>query len=246
MAKRKQLTLPRAEFYEPIKHLEPDVKHAVLDIIFDFFFEDKGIFYPNLDPSVRSAVACLMPNLRRVQAQFDNGKSEKKSRQNSQGLLCPLESSQAEPNKAKQIKVESSFLNNNIYNNIYNNQIISNQEEKNKKEELAQSDPDKKEWFADAVLQQLERIKEVDEQVNQKMQQIVHVIAQRNEPYKIKNELIMPETVLEQFLEFFRTDDIQLIIERFNNIISRTREIKTTNRLNYLVVSLFNESKFNL
>ena len=39
--KRKTLTLS-SEFYEKLIHLEPETKHGVLDVVFDFFFAGKS------------------------------------------------------------------------------------------------------------------------------------------------------------------------------------------------------------
>ena len=94
--------------------------------------------------------------------------------------------------------------------------------------------------------QQLERIKEIDSQVHQKILQVVHTVASSCEAFAIKNENVLPETVLEQFVDFFRTENEIEIAERFNQIISRVEQIKTSNKKKYLISTLYNESKNNL
>lgn len=246
--KRQTVTLTR-RFLELTAELSESDRLIVYDKILTHLFNEIPIDTKDESDAVRVTIACLAPELRIAQVRFDNGKISKKLKQISQGEVCHFEGSkpQASDKQAtsKNGISDSSFLNNNIYNNIYNNHIISDQE-KNKKEELAQSDPNKREWFADAVLQQLERIKEVDGQVHQKMQQVVHAVAQASEPYNIRNGSVLPETVLEQYLEFFRTDDLQLIVDRLGQTIARVAQAKTNNRNNYLIASLYQEAKNNL
>lgn len=254
--KRQTVTLTR-RFLDLTNELNESDRLIVYDKILKHLFNEIPIETKDDSDAARITIACLAPELRNAQVRFDNGKIAKKSRQTTQGAVCPFEESKLQANNkqvtSKNGSDDSSLYNNsnNIYN-IYNNQITSNQE-KNKKEELTQpecqvekSNQEKRKWFAEVLEQQLERIKEIDEQVHQKMQQVVHAVANESEPYKIKNELVLPETVLEQYLDFFRTENELNIIERLNETIARVEQIKTSNRKRYMIVSLYNEAKNNL
>lgn len=252
--KRKQLALPR-EFYEKSKEFDKETKHQVQDAIFDHFFDGVPIEYDKYPDTVRIALACLLPDLRRLQTQFENGSCEKKLRQNTQGLLCPKNGSQIKPNEANGSQRGASILNsNNIYNNI-NSQINSNQS--NSKNETTpnntccdggnlESDIKKREFFAEVLKQQLERIQELDPQTHQKMLALVQNVAAATVPFKIKNTLVLPEQVLEQYLDFFRRDSNVEIAEQLNQVIARTDTVQTNNRKKYLVSALYNEARINL
>ena len=246
--KRKQLALPR-EFYDKSKEFDTETKHTVQDVVFSHFFDGTPIEYENYPDTVRIALACLLPDLRRIQTQFENGSCEKKSRQNSQGFLCPHDGSQMKPNEANESQNDSSILySNNIYNNI-NSQINSNQS--NSKNETTQSsieksDKQKREFFAEVLEQQLLRIQEQDSQTYQKMLAIVQTVAAATQPYKIKDELVLPERVLELYIDFFRTDSEQKIVEQLRDTIARTEAVQTSNRKKYLVATLYNEAKNNV
>ncbi|MBQ8211237.1 MAG: hypothetical protein IJZ27_01745, partial [Treponema sp.] len=100
--KRQTVTLPKREFYDKVKDLKPEIKNHVIGAILDLFFEEKPIEYENLPENVGLVLACIVPDLRRVQTQFNNGKVQKNSEQTSQGLFCPFEPSQLKPIEAKQ------------------------------------------------------------------------------------------------------------------------------------------------
>lgn len=241
MAKRKQLTLSRSEFYEPLKHLEPDVKHAVIDIILDFFFEDKGICYYNLEPSVRSALACLMPALRRVQTQFDNGKSEKKSRQNSQGLLCPLETSQNMPNLANEKISDSSILNisNNIYN-IYNKQTLNEQQAEAQKKEKLYAELHEK-------IQQLKNEPGIrpDYAPIIRTEDLITRLALETEPQIVNKQPMTISDIFARYLKVFEHKPREVIrnLERiFNFLDTACNEKNITNSYKYLVAIFYNQS----
>ena len=241
MAKRKQLTLPRAEFYEPLKHLEPEVKHAVLDIILDFFFEDKGICYYNLDSPVRTALACLMPSLRRVQAQFDNGKSEKKSRQNSQGLLCPLESSQNEPNLAKKKNSDSSILNNNNINNNINKQT------KNKQQSGDELLKGKLHAELREKIQQLKNAPGIrpDYAPIVRAEDLIARLARETEPQIVNKQPMTVSEIFARYLKAFEHEPREVIrnLEQiFNFLDAACCEKKISNSYKYLVALFYNQA----
>ena len=50
--KRKTLTLS-SEFYEKLIHLEPETKHGVLDVVFDFFFAGKSFCYSDFSTDTK-------------------------------------------------------------------------------------------------------------------------------------------------------------------------------------------------
>lgn len=129
--KRQTVTLPRKEFYDKVKDLRPEIKNQVINAILDLFFEEQQIDYNNFEESAQIALALITPDLRRVQSQFDNSRLQKKSKQNSQGLLCPNEAVQNSPNLTNNSQEDSSILNNNIYN-IYNNKSINQSNQENK------------------------------------------------------------------------------------------------------------------
>ena len=78
--KRQSVTLPRKEFYDKVKNLKPEIKNRVIDVILDLFFEEKSIEYENLPENVGLVLACIVPDLKRIQTQYENGKSKKKKR----------------------------------------------------------------------------------------------------------------------------------------------------------------------
>ncbi len=72
MKKRATLTLPY-EFYETIKYLPKDVRGDIWDIILEYFFDDEPIDYTKYSEQTRTAIACMMPDLRKMQVPYENG-----------------------------------------------------------------------------------------------------------------------------------------------------------------------------
>ena len=78
MKKRNSLTLPRKGFYDKITCLKPEVRHLVVDKIFELLFDNIAINYDELPETAAIALACIVPDLRTVQSKYENGISLKK------------------------------------------------------------------------------------------------------------------------------------------------------------------------
>lgn len=239
MAKRNQLTLPRAEFYEPLRHLDPAVRHSVLDAILDFFFEDKSFCYGDYDTPTRTALACMMPGLRKVQSQFDNGKTEKKLRKNTQGLLCPLETSQTKPN---QTKGDSSIIYNKINNNIYNKQTINKQQ--------ASADKLRIEKAYEELLKKIGQLKSNPITIDNcatiiRTEELISRLALECEPQTINRQPMAVADVLERYQKVFDHEPRKTIqnLERIFNMFDKACfETKITNTYKYLVALFYNQA----
>lgn len=240
MAKRNQLTLPRAEFYEPLRHLEPAVRYSVFDAILDFFFEDKILCYGDYDTPTRTALACMMPGLRKVQSQFDNGKTEKKLRKNTQGLLCPLETSQTKPIQAKG---DSSIIyNNKIDNNIYNKQTKNNQQ--------PSADELRIEKAHEELLKKIDQLKSSPSATDKRAtiiraEELISRLALECEPQTINRQPMAVADVLERYQKAFEHEPEKTIhnLERiFNMFDEACFETKITNTYKYLVALFYNQA----
>lgn len=241
--KRKTLTLPRAEFFEPLKHLEPEIKHSVLDAILDFFFEDKSICYSDYDSPTRTALACIMPGLRRVQAQFDNGKSEKKLKQNTQGLFCPFEESQIEPNQANRNLADSSIL----YNNIINNNMINKQTIN--KQQLSADEMRKTEVYS-KLRREIEKLKTNPCTSEQRatiirVEDLITRLALEIEPQIVNRQPVAVADILERYLQAFNHEP-QTTLKNLERIFSLLDEAciekKITNSYKYLIALFYNQA----
>lgn len=261
--KRKTLTLPR-EFFEKVNNLTEQTKHEVIDAIFDLFFNEKQIQYENFNEMTRTALACLVPDLRRIQTQFDNGKIEKKSNASSQGFFCPSEDSQFQPNPANSSQADSSIFNNNIYNknNIYNNnQIISNQS-KNKttpdtvvqisEQEKIKSNPEKRKAYAQMIINQINLLQNDDRAgvpevcLLDRLSRLVQKISDRENYYEIRKEKLLPEEILVEILNIFRTSNPFEVFEHIQSVFARIDNIDSTkinNIHNYTVAAFYLMSK---
>ena len=183
-----------------------------------------------------------MPSLRRVQAQFDNGKSEKKSRQNSQGLFCPLEPSQNEPNSAKKKNSDSSILsiNNNINNNI-NKQTIHKQQSS---EEL------KKEKLHAELRERIQQLKtepgiRPDYAPILRTEDLINRLAFETEQQIVNKQPMAVSDIFARYLKAFEHKPREVIrnLERiFNFLDSACSEKNITNSYKYLVALFYNQA----
>lgn len=126
MKKRQTVTVNR-RFLEILKMLKPDDRLIAYDTIFNSLFDGELIQIKGSD-SLEMALACLGPELRRLQTYFDNGKVAKKFKETTQGLFCPHEASETQANSkqnASELKQEAGPID--IYNINSNNNINNNQ-----------------------------------------------------------------------------------------------------------------------
>lgn len=234
-AKRKTLTLP-VDLNDKLKRLGDETFVKVMRTIFAVFFEGKIIHYEDYDEITQTALACIMPDLRRIQTQFDNGRCEKNRAKTIKGGVCPFEASQTQPNSAN---YEPS-----IYNNIYN---INNN--KNNKQTITNSRP------ADAVsvisnqiqtrLLALESNSEAEQQTVTRFGELVSRIAREPNPLAINSEALAPEQILMRFEQIFERKPAQTIDKLthiFQMLDEACQERKITNTYRYSVALFYNQA----
>ena len=239
--KRKTLTLS-SEFYEKLIHLEPETKHGVLDVVFDFFFAGKSFCYSDFSTDTKTALACIMPDLRRIQTQFDNGKVKKKSKQNSQGLLCPHDASQTKPNKANASQADSSIYNKDIYN-IYNNkQTITN---------IAAGDPMVIEKLHNEILTKTDGLKSTPgaadhQQSIVRFEDLVTRLAHEQAAPIVNGEPVQVDKILDRYLNIFAAANNTAALKHLDRIFRLLDEAciekKITNSYKYLIALFYNQA----
>lgn len=235
--KRKTLTLSR-DFFEKVNGFDEQIKHAVYDAVFDLFFNNKNIEYDNFDAVTRTALACLVPDLRRVQTQFDNGRVAKKLRLNSQGIFCPSEASQMMPNEANLSHPDSSILNNNnINNNIYN--INNNQS--------TQSSSVRENYTR--LMEKINTLKLSqgnDEQIIARAEDLFQRVAKEKESPVINGQPVAVADVLVRYLQIFENkseeDSIKILKNIFDVLDQTCQAKKITNSYRYLISLFYNSS----
>lgn len=245
---RRQVTLPKKEFYDKVKGLKPEIKTPVINAILDLLFEEKQINYDELSDAVTVALACIVPDLRRVQSQFDNGKLSKNSQETAKGLFCPNENTQIQPTPPKFSQAGSSILNNNIYNNIYNTSINqSNQSVKNtttdNNEKIEESNADKRQFYTEVLEEHLKTIEELEPQTHKRALNLVKQLGKQTSAFTIHNQQMMPEDILERYVDIFRTANTSEILSRLQNVfagVDAAPSIK--NKFRYTVSAMFSEA----
>ena len=128
MIKRKTVTISDNVFQTLYRVKDDQERLTCYDTIFKALFTNSPVKMSALSETVQLAVSCLMPELRKIQSKYTNGKTVKKQNLSSVFLSCEQNGSEAKQNEAKKIESFSPDYNNNnnsINNNIYNILISS-------------------------------------------------------------------------------------------------------------------------
>lgn len=237
--KRITVTISR-EIYEKLKYLNDSTFNAVTRAIFTVFFEGKDINYSDYpEEETRIALACIFPDLRRIQSQFDNGKCEKNQVKSTKGVVCPVEPSQIQPNSANS---EPSIYNNNIYNNIYNKQTITNNRQgENDKELFTEIETQLNRLKTSPTAERGETRKELISRFNE----LLYRVSLETKPLTINNEQLEPGQVLERYLQIFETDPeatIKKLARIFHMFDEACEERKITNTYKYCISLFYNQA----
>lgn len=238
MKKRSTLTLSR-EFFEIIKGLKPETKHAVYDAIFDLFFDDIQIDYSTVDESTRVALCCLLPSIRTMQQKFNAGTTQKNYTENQRGYSVHLDEanrSVLNRNEAQGSAGDSSILNNNIYNNIYNTSI-------NQSNQSIKSDAGKRKFYTKLLEEHLKIIEELEPQTHKRALNLVKQLGEQTSAFTIHNQQIMPEDILERYVDIFRTTNTAQILARLQNVFASVDGASgIKNKFKYTVAAMFSEA----
>ena len=110
--KRQSVTLTR-RFLDLATELNNQDRLTCYDKIFNHLFNEIPIETKGESDALRITLACLGPELRKAQAQYENGIISKKLSTNTKGFLCHFDGSQQQANN----KPEKGPNDNIIYNN---------------------------------------------------------------------------------------------------------------------------------
>lgn len=264
---RKTVTISRTIF-EMLKELNSNDRHIIWDMILESLFDGKKPQINGEDihsDSIRNAFICLNHELNILQKQYENRvSSQKKSKQNSRGLLCPNECiqsyptlsnlNQVYPTTSSDINVSYNINNhknnnNKINNNIYNtNQQTNNIQSKTIKKdtiEFALTDENKQcaVWWKERLQDETKKIEKINHVVAYKFDELVKRIAGELKPLKVQGYYTAPEVILEKYLDIFRCEpeEAEMRLEEiFDTIEERTSKIKINNKYKYLVGYIYN------
>ena len=132
---RKNLTIP-CNFYLQSKKLNGEERLEFFDTIFDLFFNDKAFNFSKIkNEKVSILLSCLAPEIRKIQAKYDSGKTTKKQKndkiksckntKNLDNFFCEKNKSETKQNLASESKTPSDIIKSDtIINN--NNKKINN------------------------------------------------------------------------------------------------------------------------
>ena len=253
--KRQSVTLTR-RFLDLTAELNNQDRLTAYDKIFSHLFNEIPIETKGESDAVRVTLACLAPELRKAQAQYENGVVAKKLTTKSQGLFCPHDGSQQQANNKPEWSQSSPIYNNIINNNnIRNNQTIPNQknenytfEQQNADEseshvcnQIKKSNKEEREFYASVLEENIQRIENVE--LQERVKTLVNKIAHTTTAFRIRNNEVTPEEVLCKMVDIFRTDNVNKIEMRLASVYEdlATRE-KVSNKFKYLVSSMYREA----
>lgn len=228
MIKRKTVTISDNVFQTLYRVKNDQERLNCYDTIFKALFTNSPVKMSALSETVQLAVSCLLPELRKIQAQYNNRKAKKNSVKSTKGLLCPLEVNQIKPtlsNSDENSLACVSNYNNNIYN-INNNNIYNNKQTNNKDDnDDAVFDHEKLEFFYKRCEEELERVhgelvKPEDpnlEPIFQKTHDLFRRLAKEKTTPMVNGEPMLLEDIFEHYLEVFRADS-KTVYDKLQNI----------------------------
>lgn len=235
--KRQSVTLTR-RFLDLAAELNDQDRLTMYDKILNHLFNEIPIEMKDESDAVRVTLACLGPELRKAQAQYENGIISKKLSANTQGLLCPFDGSQTQANN----KPKNSPIDNNIYNNknmLYTNNQSNHQRDKTQDGSFDAITDSNIEAYSHALEQILKQLQPINAMVSLRTAETLSKIV-KSKTIKIKNEEHEPAAVLKRIYETVRqvaaAELVEVLEEMYNDIDGR----KITNKTKYEIMSLFN------
>ena len=233
---RQSVTLSR-RFLELAGELNDKDRLTCYDKILNHLFNEIPIKTQGESDALRITLACLGPELRKAQTQYENGIISKKLSTNTKGFLCHFDGSQQQANS----KPEKSPNDYNIYNNkniLYTNNQSNHQHDKTQDVSFDAITNGNVEMYAHALEKILKQIQTINAMVSLRTAETLSKIV-KSESIKIKKEEYAPAQVLKQIYETIRQIEpgglAELLQELFNDIDAR----KVTNKTKYEIMSLF-------
>lgn len=234
--KRQSVTLTR-RFLDLITELNEADRLIAYDKILNHLFNEIPIETKGDSDAVRVMLACLAPELRKAQAQYDNGKISKKLATSSQGFFCPVDGSQIEASD----KRKGASIDNNII--ITNNQVYTNNQ--------SNQGGKKQNYTFDALMDgNIEAYTHALEQILKQLQPINAMIALRTaetlskivkvQSIKIKGNDLSPVQILKQIYETVRQVPGEKLAEVLEQLYNDIDTRKITNKSKYEIMSLYN------
>lgn len=234
--KRQKVTLTR-RFLDLTSELNNQDRLNCYDKLFKHLFNGEPIKMKEESEALKIALACLGPELRKAQAQYENGIISKKLSTNTKGLLCQFDGSQQRADN----KPEKCPNDNIIYNNkniLYTNNQSNHQHGKMQDVSFDAITNGNVEVYAHALEKILKQIQSINAMVSLRTAETLSKIV-KSESIKIKKEEYAPAQVLKQIYETIRQIEpgelAELLQELFNDIDAR----KVTNKTKYEIMSLF-------
>lgn len=250
---RKTLTL-KPEHVLGIKDLHPADRLLVYDTLINGFLLGYKIDYSNYPDTAKTALVLLMPQLRKLQTQHENGLKNK--RRTKTGLLCPNDDTQNKPNTTTATHAHA-------YNNIpnlnksFNNKYISNNQLTNNKyaqpcgeieknnNVTAENEPlsDEVQFYLDQVTERAEPLMQTEPKAANKLIEVAKYVT-RVKNIKIQGQWMTAAEVLCKYVNIFRTPEPASKIASdlsifFDSVASNIAKHEVKNASAYLAAALY-------
>lgn len=235
--KRQSVTLIR-RFLDLTTELNNQDRLTVYDKILNHLFNEIPIETKGESDAVRVTLACLAPELRKAQAQYENGIISKKLATNSQGLLRPHDGSQPQANN----KPEKGPNDNVIYNNKNMFLPINQSNHQSSKTQNYTFDAITNgsiEAYAHALEQILKQLQPINAMVSLRIAETLNKLV-KSKSIKIKGEEVESVNVLKQIYENIRQVEAKELADVLQQMFDDIDTRKTSNKTKYEIISLYN------
>lgn len=219
--------------------------HSVLGNL----FEGKEISLECVSEALKIAFVCIMPELRKLQIKYENGKRYK-SALGTDILLCEKEKSETQANdKQKNLARASNY---NIYSANY---IYSNKQTNEQTSAFCENDAiniteyenmkNKINFYTEILEEKADEIKSIDTGLHARFMNLVHKISKEEGKFYIQGETLGAVAVLERYLALFSQDidSITTMLSAIFTEVDYKAENKTfniTNKYRYMVSAVYN------
>ena len=245
---RETVTITK-RIYKMGKVLKDKDRREFYDVILDHFFMGKEILLDDVCESVKLAVLGVMPELRRVQIRFDNGRKNK-SMHSTAILLCGNNRSKPQANQEQETSEKSHarasdltiYSANNIYSNLEQTNEQTNSGEADKT--MASNEIERKlelGWYEETLEEKAELLQDIDAGVHARFLNLVHKVAREPGGFNIQGEQVSASKVLERYISLFCNTPIrtaEILSEIFAEIDCKASDI--TNKYKYMASALYN------
>jgi len=231
--KRKTLTIP-SELFEAVSKVKlADDRLEIYETLFNYFFKNKPIEYTKIkSDTVSSILAFMTPDIRKMQAKYDNRIGKKSTKSNASLFLC-------NQNVIKQQETTTAFSTSdyyNIYNIINNIYLIINQSVNNSKINNSYINITNK----DIMTKSLQEISQENATHYEALVRVINEVASK-EKIKINGVWVERAEALDTIAGLLVSQEGLRQLALKIDEVAQTQELK--NKLGYLTSALYNLSK---